>query len=508
LVARALGAGALSGALTALAFPPADLGPLAFVSLTPLAFVFMRATTRTTAAAGAAFGLTFFGLLLPWIRLFGSEAYWGLLIVETAFVVLALAAGRWVIGRLPARCKAAAPLAFPLAFVAGEYLRSHLPLGGFGWGGLGYTQHNNLALLRLAAYTGVWGISLVLASTAVLIERALTTLASRGGRRALRRSLVCVAGAALLAAAPGLLPVPSPGGSSARIAVVQGSLPEPGALYAGDRPALESQLDLTRSLAGRRWSLVVWPESSVDLDPFLNQDVHDVLIDSVRAVRTPVLVGAKTDEPGDRFRNSSLLFAPDGSFEDRYDKQHFVPFGEYVPFRRLLVPLVSELQRVPRDGVPGKRATVFTIPQGRFATAICFESAFPGLVREFVDRGARLLVVSTNDSSFERTQAARQHLAFAQLRAAEHRMWVVQAALTGISSFVEPSGKAVSQTGLFQRTVVEGDVRFATTRTVYGRLGDWLPIVCLVALAVGGLAPLASLVSRRPSPWGPGSPRP
>jgi apolipoprotein N-acyltransferase len=520
VLAGALAAGLCSGALTALAFPPADLGPLAFISLTPLAFVFMRATPPVVAAASAAFGLTFFGLLLSWIRLFGPAAYVGLLIVETGFVVLALAGGRWVMQRLPPRWKLAGPLAFPVAFVAGEYLRSRLPFGGFGWGGLGYSQHNNLPLLRLASYTGVWGVSLVLAATALLAERALTSRPSgtsdpsgppRGQRRDLRWRLACVAGGAALAAAPALLPVPSPGGRSARIALVQGSAPEASAgPHADDRAVLRSHADLTRSVAGRRYSLVVWPESSVDLDPFLHQDVHDLLVDSVRAIRTPVLVGATTDEPINRFRNSSLLFAPDGSLEARYDKQHLGPFGEYVPFRRLLVPLVSELQRVPRDGVAGKRATVFALPGGRLAAAICFESTFPTLIRQFVAQGARLLVVSTNDSSYKRTAAARQHLAFAELRAAEHRMWVVQAALTGISSFVEPSGRAVNATGLFQRTVVEGDVRFATGRTVYGRLGDWLPLTCLVALGAGALA---ATFSRRPgppatAPAAPGSPQP
>lgn len=498
MLAGAIGAGALSGAGTALAFPPADLGPLAFASLTPLAFVFMRARPRTTAAASAAFGVTFFGMLLPWIRLFGPEAYVGLVVFETAFVVAALAAGQWVMRRLQPRLGAAAALAFPLAFLAGEYLRSHLPLGGFGWGGLGYSQHDNLPLLRLASYTGVWGLSLVLASTALLAERALTALAAA---RVLWAMASLAAGLAL-ALVPGILLVTSPGGAHARIAAVQGSLPDPSkpssvpetgpssepGSQIGERPALDAQLELTRTLTGRRWSLVVWPESSVDVDPFLNQDVHDLLVDSARAIRAPMLVGAKTDEPDDRFRNTSLLFSADGRLLDRYDKQHFVPFGEYVPFRKLLVPLVSELQRVPRDGVPGTRPTVFRLPEGRFAAAICFESTFPGLVREFVDRGAGLLVVSTNDSAFERSAAARQHLAFAQLRAAEHRMWVLQAALTGITSFVEPSGRAVSQTGLFQRAVVEDDVRFATTRTVYGRFGDWLPAACLLSLVAGATA--------------------
>ena len=288
--------------------------------------------------------------------------------------------------------------------------------------------------------------------------------------------------------------MPSPQGATATVAVVQGNAPEETAdPHADDPSVLRSHAELTRSLAGRRLALVVWPESSVDVDPFVNRDVLGALVDSVRAIRAPFLVGVTTDEPGNRFRNSSLLLGPDGSLQGRYDKQHLVPFGEYVPFRRILVPLVSELQRVPRDGVPGREATTFTIPQGRFAAAICFESTFPGIVREFVDRGARLLVVSTNDSSFGRTAAARQHLAFAQMRAAENRMWVVQAALTGISSFIGPAGNVIEQTELFRPAVVAGDVRFATTRTVYGRLGDWLPLGCLLVV-------VALAASRAPRP--------
>ncbi|MGH2688535.1 MAG: apolipoprotein N-acyltransferase, partial [Actinomycetota bacterium] len=278
-------------------------------------------------------------------------------------------------------------------------------------------------------------------------------------------------------------PAGRPDGGPGRIAVVQGNAPEgtadPGA---DDLDVLRSHLDLTASLAGRDPSLVVWPESAVDVDPFRDPAVMDALVDSVRAIGAPFLVGATTDEPDGRFRNSSLLVTPEG-VSQRYDKQHLVPFGEYVPFRRVLVPLVDELRRVPRDGIPGRGATVFALPEGRLSVAICFESTFPAIVREFVRRGAGLVIVSTNDSSFERTAAAAQHLAFAQVRAAEHRTWVLQAALTGISAAVSPSGEVTRRTSLFEPAVLVQDVRFSTTRTVYARLGDWLPVACLVALA-------------------------
>ncbi|MGH2720244.1 MAG: apolipoprotein N-acyltransferase [Actinomycetota bacterium] len=488
----ATAAGAVSGALTALAFPPADAWPLAFVALAPMAFVFLRPHRHPVGAASAAFGVTFFGLLLSWIRLFGPEAYVALVAAETVLVVAALGAGGAAARRLPPPWGA---ILFPVAFLAGEYVRSRLLFGGFGWGGLGYTQHDHPALLRLAAYTGVWGLTLVVAATGLLLERALTLV-----RRSPLRAAACVSAGVLLVVLPGRLPVGAPGGSGARIAVVQGDAPEGTAdPSADDRDVLRSHLTLTAPLADRDPSLVVWPESAVDIDPFRDPEVMDALVDSVRAIRAPFLVGATTDEPDGRFRNSSLLVTPDGKVSQRYDKQHLVPFGEYVPFRRILVPLVDELQRVPRDGIPGSEATVLTIPEGRFSVAICFESTFPGIVRQFVDRGAGLLIVSTNDSSFGRTAAAAQHLAFAQVRAAEHRTWVLQAALTGISAAVAPSGEVVARTDLFEPAVLVQDVRFATARTVYARLGDWLPALCLAALVTALVAGAARARRRTPT---------
>ena len=456
-----------------------------------MAFVFLRPQRHSIGAASAAFGITFFGLLLSWIRLFGPEAYVALVVAETAFVVAALGAGRAAARRLPPPWGA---ILFPVAFLAGEYLRSRLLFGGFGWGGLGYTQHDHPALLRLAAYTGVWGPALVVATTSLLLERTLTLV-----RRSPLRAGACVVAGALLVVLPGLLPVGAPSGRRARIAVVQGNASEGTAdPSADDMDVLRSHVTLTASLAGRDPSLVVWPESAVDIDPFRDPEVMDALVDSVRAIRAPFLVGTTTDEPDGRFRNSSLLVTPDGKVSQRYDKQHLVPFGEYVPFRRVLVPLVEELQRVPRDGIPGREATVITIPEGRLSVAICFESTFPGIARRFVDRGAGLLIVSTNDSSFERTAAAAQHLAFAQVRAAEHRMWVLQAALTGISGAVAPSGELVRSTGLFESAVLVQDLRFSTARTVYARLGDWLPAGCLAALVAALVA--GAVRARRPAP--------
>ncbi|HEX9314188.1 MAG TPA: hypothetical protein VGA71_02100, partial [Actinomycetota bacterium] len=208
-----MAAGALSGVATALAFPPHDVGLLAFFSLIPLALVFRAGKAPQVAVAAGVYGLVFFGLLFPWIHLFGTAAYVLLVVLETAFVVVFLLVGLALRRRLP---PALTPLAFGAAFLAGEFLRSHAPLGGFPWGGLGYTQHDHAAILRLAAYTGVWGISLLIATVNAILAEALVIVPAAPGRAVALLGL-----AAALALAPGLLPVPVPKGAAMTLALVQ-----------------------------------------------------------------------------------------------------------------------------------------------------------------------------------------------------------------------------------------------------------------------------------------------
>src|SRR5207302_7536337 len=175
-------------------------------------------------------------------------------------VAASLAAGAVLRRRLPG---GAGFLAFPVAFLAGEFLRSHVPLGGFPWGGLGYSQHDDLTVLRLASYTGVWGVSLLVALVNALLAEAILAARSAGGAgppglAGLARTAV----AAGLLVVPALLPVITPRGGSASLALVQGNPPQqdPTDPHATDREFLEAQVALTRTIAGSRAALVIWPE--------------------------------------------------------------------------------------------------------------------------------------------------------------------------------------------------------------------------------------------------------
>lgn len=450
---------------------------------------FKFAGARALAGATTAFGLTFFGGLLYWIRLFGTPAFVGLVVVQTLWMVGALQLGRYLRDRTPARWSigALAP-----AFLLGEYARSFLPWGGFAWGGLGYALHDYLPALRLAPYTGVWGLSLAVLLVNCLVAEALLRAGSKP-----RSAVALTLTAAGAAAFPWLLPPGSAGGTRAEIALVQGNVPEgtrdP---RSDDDRVLANHVELTGRLEGDP-SLVVWPEGAFDRDPRDYPPYSRTLAATIRRTGVPFAVGAITGDRATGVRNSTLFYTPDGEAAAVYDKQRLVPFGEWVPLRRFLQPLFSEIERVPVDMIAGDEATVFEIDQGSFASIICYESTYPDLVRGFVGNGARLLVVSANFSSYERTAAAEQHLAFSQMRAAEHRMWLAHAAVSGRSAVIDPEGRVLSRTDLFEPAILQPEIRFATGVTPYARMGDWV----IYATGLAAAAVLGMDLARRSDSW-------
>jgi apolipoprotein N-acyltransferase len=200
-------------------------------------------------------------------------------------------------------------------------------------------------------------------------------------------------------------------------------------------------------------------------------------------------VGGNLDVGTDRYLVMAFLVSAEGDIVDRYQKTHLVPFGEYIPARPLLgwIPM---LEQVPRDAIPGDRATLFDVAGGVVAPVISFEGDFGSLVRARIDAGGRLLVVATNTSTWGDSWASEQHLAFSRVRAVENGVWVVHAAISGTSAFVSPAGDVRGQTPVSERASAVATVRFATEPSFYARTGDWFPLLC-------GLVSIVSLVAAR-----------
>ena len=164
-----------------------------------------------------------------------------------------------------------------------------------------------------------------------------------------------------------------------------------------------------------------------------------------------------------------------------------MPFGEYVPFRREL-GWISATDQVPVDRTPGTEVSLISIPGlPPIGTPICYENSFPSIDREMTRQGAGFLVVVINNASYDRTAASEQHLQMSRLRAVENGRWVVHAAVSGISAFIDERGDVVDSRGLFEPATMRAMVRASDRRTLFTRLGDWVPWGSMI-LVVGLIA--------------------
>ena len=192
--------------------------------------------------------------------------------------------------------------------------------------------------------------------------------------------------------------------------------------------------------------------------------------------------------PPSRFYNAAFLVKPDGTIGGIYRKMHLVPFGEYVPFKRLLF-FVGPIVEAVSDFSPGTEPVMLPVGSHQASTAICYEVIYPDLIRRFVRDGSELLTTITNDAWYGRSSAAYQHWEQASMRAIEGGRFLARAANTGISGFVDPYGRVLARTDLFEPAVVVRDVRFLTDQTIYSRIGD---AVAWTSLAVTTVALLAA----------------
>lgn len=367
------------------------------------------------------------------------------------------------------------------SWAAMEFLRARWPVGGLGWGALGYPLGELEAARTGAAWIGTTGWAVLL----VALAAAVMTVRRAGGRRILG---VVVGAVSLLLVAGALAPSPN-SGDELTVTIVQGNSPCPRVRCPNERALItENHLRLTQQLEPGSVDLVVWAESSTgfNTDPLLNNEVRESLVGEAARLGAYIMVGSDRPAGPDAFFNSNIMFAPDGTVVGEYRKNHPVPFGEYVPGRPFL-SWIPELSRVPRDMTPGDGPEIFVTPFGPVGSVISFEGAFARYMRENADAGAGLLVIATNEASYGDGPAADQLIWKTRMRSAETGLDVVHAAITGKSAFITDGGVIGSEvTPLFEEAILEGVVEMRDNgRTLFVRWGDWLAVLAMLA---GGVA--------------------
>lgn len=499
---RRLALALAAGFLLYAGHPPIDLGAAGWVALVPLLVLArdlvregLDRGVRRAFGWGVVAGLVFFVPLLVWLSPFGGVVPWLALAL-----IQALSAGAFVAGLVAWGRRSGRPAVAVAWWVALEAIRSTVPLGGFGWGALGYTQHGGGPLLPLARTLGVLGVSAACALLAVCVEELLHR-GVRGGRRSLAPALGAVAvplACLVLAGTP-----PTPTGETVDIASVQGAELRSTTAAGINRTdtgrvvrIAEQMLLATRPLTDDPPDITVWPENSLDAD-IRDPAAADVLAQVSEARR---LLGgrallANTFEAGPRPRthyNALVEITADG-FGQVYRKQRPVPIGEYVPLRGLLERYPAAEQLPSYDVLPGGPGEPMTLAGARIASVVCYENLFPAVVRDQVRQDADLVLVSTNNTSYGGAMS-EQHLALSQLRAVETGRYVLHAGISGISGLVDPEGNVTQRTERFEQALVRADVPLVQGQTIATRLGD-APGLLVVVLSVLGLAVV--LVTRR-----------
>ena len=429
---------------------------------------------------------TFGGLATP-IAVFAAA-------VLVAYLSLFPAAFAAILAFLRARIGLHAVLLAPFVWTATELGRQYL-WDGFPWVLLGYSQITVLPVAQIASVVGVYGLSAMLAL--VSTTAAYGVLAPGAAVRRwtpLALSLVLVAGCALWGSARLRASTLTREGDPIRVAVLQANIAQEDKWNPNLVDAITDRyVAMTRQSLAAGAKFVLWPESATPF--FYEQDV--VRGESIRRLAReagatlligsdqiePVMTAAPGVKPSSRYYNAAFLIQPDGRTGAVYRKMHLVPFGEYVPLKQLLF-FVGNIIEAVSDFSPGTEPTLLPVGSHRVSTAICYEVIYASLMRHFVVDGSEMLTTITNDAWYGRSSAAYQHWDQAALRAIEGGRYLARAANTGISGFVDPYGRVLQKSALFEQRTKVDDLRFLTSRTIYSRIGDavaWLSLALTLA---------------------------
>jgi len=458
------------------AFPPLDIGLLAFVAPIPLFWALRRVERGFDAAMiGFLWGTVFFGTLLFWISILGFVAWVPLvLLMASYFAVYGFIV--WLFRLWPA-------WRWWLIVVGSwaviEYVRARFPFGGFPWGNIGYAASGMPPFLGSVQWIGPAGwtvLAVAFSAAAVLLIES-----REHWRRIVDTSVAII----LLGIVGGLFP-PRADGEVMRVAIVQGGSPCPMVHCQNENQRIfESHLALTETIPHKGANLVVWAENSTGTpcDPEENDTVKAAIIEQAGRIGAYFLVSGTRNVEPDGFYNVNTLYSPEGVKIGEYGKQHPVPFGEYVPLRSLL-SFIPQLDQVPRDMVRGTEPVTFPMVQGQLGSVISFEGAFPRSIRAIAHAGSQLMVVATNESSYGESPASDQLIDMTRVNAAAIGQDLVHAAITGQSTFITAGGAVGERTGLFTEEVLYGDVAMRSAGpTVFTRFPNWVMLLVLAGMA-------------------------
>jgi len=468
----------LSAILIILSYPTTSFWPLAWISLVPLFLAIQNEKPLKSFLYGIITGLVAYCGILYWLvptfSSAGEPKIIGILVLLILSFYLALYYGIFCLFFSILNSKFSILNSF--LWVSLEFIRTHL-FTGFPWALLGYSQWHNLPIIQISEFTGIYGISFLI----ILVNLTITNLINKRERNLKIATtnfllvLICLVFGFYKFKNIGILEHRN----IRTISILQGNIDQ---YKKWDEKYEQEILDTYTKLATRPSSiipdLIVWPESSVP--GFLKNDkkIYDWISDIARKTGTQHLV-ASNDYKNGKFYNSAFLVSSDGKITGEYSKNHLVPFGEYMPLRNFLskfIKVVNEIGEFSSD----KKYNVLNSSAGKLGVNICFEAIFPNEIRKSVKNGAEIIINLTNDAWYLKTSAPYQHFTMNVFRAVENRRFVVRAANTGVSGFIDPTGRVKSETKIFETDVLSDKIFALNHITFYTKFGDIFSYLCII----------------------------
>jgi apolipoprotein N-acyltransferase len=482
----------LSGVLFALAFPDYSVAWLAFAALFPLILAAVRARGAREAFLLGWLSQTIAWLLMvPWVvrvmsHYGGLPLATGIVIFVAMCLYLALYGGLFtlLVHWIAPGERFVHWLAVPLAWAAVEYVRTYA-MTGFPWNLLVAAIVDDTSLIQISRAAGPYmtGCLVLLPSVAAAWW---ITRRPRGIARVIVAGMVVIVMFVWWATGYVAARWRTMEHGEARItaALLQPNISQEMRWNEANVVTIFSRmLEMTKTAADAGAKVIIWPESTVPLSYATTDFYRDAIETFSRERGTDIILGSVAEDPArpNRLWNAAFLVSG-GRTIGHYDKIRLVPFGEYVPLRKMLffaeklVHAVGEFEFGTNDHPLRGIAS--------YGPAICYEVVFPRIPADQVRHGANVLVTITNDTWYDGTSAPRQHLNQARLRAVETDRYLLRAATSGISAFVDPTGRIVEEIPMGRAGIIYARFATRTTVTPYVRYGDWFAWMAIAVVII------------------------
>ncbi len=486
---------AVTGVLVCFSFPTVffgwrapELGIIGWVALVPL-FLAIR-----EAGARRAFALTFLSAII-W---YGGSLYWVframhtygklpaitsglvnvlLVVFVAAYIAVAPMLSRFIVKNF----KGEQIILLPVMWVALEFARNYIPCNGFPWSNVAMSQYKILPAIQIVDIVGVYGLIFAMVFVNQYFAELILKLRKEEITNFWAKTVVTTLLAALILGY-GIyrlytIPKSFPSAPTVKIGMIQGNIEQE---EKWDKTKARKNLDVHREAAAKLRDvpvdLIVWPEASYPntLSTQMASIPPQILgLTEMEMTRQPyTLMGAVSEEPSGNFHNSAFLFDAHGRIEGQYHKAHLVPFGEYVPYKKLLF-FAKKLTSPIGNFIEGTSYDPLVFDDHRVGILICYEDVFPEISRKTTLAGAEFLANITNDAWYGVSSAPYQHLALSVFRAVENRRFLIRATNSGVSAVVDPWGRIQMESQIFERSMMVASIAMLHLISPYTRLGNW-----------------------------------